>query len=84
MIRNTCPPFPAAFRAPFLKLGHDALNPSRLFEGVAAHASGFTRADGRFRRVHRGVFSTALDARFEHLKHLDGGAELSGGGRVHD
>ena len=84
MIRNILPPALLQFGLPGLKLSGDGFNLRRLFPRVhsdlSQQQSGLMRA-GHLSGGTGGVF---VDALAELLKHFHGGADLDGGGCLHD
>jgi hypothetical protein len=84
MIRNILPPLPLQFTVPGLKLSSDGFNLLRLLPRVHCNLSQQQSGPMRTGHLPDGTGSVFFDAFAELLKHFNGGADLDGGGCLHD
>lgn len=72
------------FVTPMLQLRGDCLDAGGLFNCAHFDASGVVSTEWRFRELHHGMFGVRIETFAESVQHLDGGAQLGGGGCLHN
>ena len=84
MMRNTLPPLLQHFIAPVLLLRGDCLDAGDLFSRPHFDAPDVVSTERRFRELHHGMFGVGMESFAKFIEHFDGGADLSGGGCLHN
>ncbi len=77
------PPLLIEFRAPLLQLRDDTFDAGGLFNRAHADLRGLMCGDGCLSELHGRVLSVGVEPFSKLLQHLDGSAQLGGGGCLH-
>lgn len=78
------PPLVEHLIAPVLQLRGDGFNAAGLFNSADFDASSVVSTGWRFRQLHHGMFSMGIEPFTEFGEDFDGGADLGGGGSLHN
>ena len=84
MNRNILPPLAFQFAMPRLKLAGDGFDLVGLLHRIDANLTRELAGNSGWRNLPDGMRGVVVDPFAEFFEHLDGGADLGGGGSLHD